>query len=598
MAVRSVGRTRRSVVEVGRPVLGLAVVLGLVAILASSAGARPSRTGVSAWAAVNGVKKCRRLRVVRIKNGHRVHVRVKNCVGVRSKACRVTWSKQKRHGKVVIRRHNPVWVAKVRCPKAKKKTGGGTGPGGGGTRPDGGGTGPGGGGTGPGTGVAFPLKASSNGRFLETATNHPFLMVGDSPQSLIGNLTESSADSYFADRVAHGFDTVWINLLCDSYTACNSNGTTASGVKPFTVGTNPGSYNLADPNSTYFRAAHAIVADAEADGLEVMLDPIETGGCQSGGWLDTLVNNGDGTTNSSNADYRYGAFVATEFEDLPNVMWLMGNDFDCFGNSTADADVLAVAKGILSVTPHALISSEIGESGDGEEGDTSLDDTTDDWTTTLGLNGFYTYAPAYANARRAYAQTPTIPSFLAESNYEGEDNNGTDGCITVRNCRLQEWWAMTSGATGQLYGDTHTWQIAAGWTTGQVDTTGVKQLEYQTDLLETIPWYNLAPDTSNTLVTSGNGSCPTTGSIVRVSCVTAAETLDQTTALIYDPTGTSFTVNMGEMAGSTTAGWYDPTDGNFTQISGSPFSNSGSHSFTAPGRNSAGDSDWVLLLDG
>src|SRR5262249_16264904 len=34
----------------------------------------------------------------------------------------------------------------------------------------------------------------------------------------------------------------------------------------------------------------------------------------------------------------------------------------------------------------------------------------------------------------------------------------------------------------------------------------------------------------------------------------------------------------------------------FQTVVGSPFPNTGSHNFTTPGNNSAGDSDWVLLL--
>src|SRR6185437_3473634 len=67
----------------------------------------------------------------------------------------------------------------------------------------------------------FPLKASANGRYLVDQNNVPFLMVGDAPQSTIGDLSTSSAAAFFADRVAHGFNTLWINLLCDDYTFCN-----------------------------------------------------------------------------------------------------------------------------------------------------------------------------------------------------------------------------------------------------------------------------------------------------------------------------------------------------------------------------------------
>jgi hypothetical protein len=46
-----------------------------------------------------------------------------------------------------------------------------------------------------------------------------------------------------------------------------------------------------------------------------------------------------------------------------------------------------------------------------------------------------------------------------------------------------------------------------------------------------------------------------------------------------------------------TARWYDPTNGIFSTISGSPFANSGSRNFTPPRKNSAGDGDWVLVLE-
>jgi hypothetical protein len=44
--------------------------------------------------------------------------------------------------------------------------------------------------------VAYPLKSSANGRYLVDQNNTPFLMVGDSPQSLIGNLSLAEAASY------------------------------------------------------------------------------------------------------------------------------------------------------------------------------------------------------------------------------------------------------------------------------------------------------------------------------------------------------------------------------------------------------------------
>ena len=45
-----------------------------------------------------------------------------------------------------------------------------------------------------------------------------------------------------------------------------------------------------------------------------------------------------------------------------------------------------------------------------------------------------------------------------------------------------------------------------------------------------------------------------------------------------------------------TARWFDPTNNTYTTVSGSPFANSGTHTFTTSGNNSAGSPDWVLVL--
>ena len=73
-------------------------------------------------------------------------------------------------------------------------------------------------------------------------------------------------------------------------------------------------------------------------------------------------------------------------------------------------------------------------------------------------------------------------------------------------------------------------------------------------------------------------------------------TSDGSLAVIYTPVSHTLTVAMGNFAGPVTARWFDPTNATFQTVAGSPFPNSGSHNFTTPGNNSAGDPDWVLLL--
>src|SRR4051812_1258749 len=61
---------------------------------------------------------------------------------------------------------------------------------------------------------AFPLTTADSGRYLVDQKGAPFLIAGESPQALMVNLLEEDAELFFANRQAHGFNAVWINLLC------------------------------------------------------------------------------------------------------------------------------------------------------------------------------------------------------------------------------------------------------------------------------------------------------------------------------------------------------------------------------------------------
>src|SRR6185312_12173895 len=114
---------------------------------------------------------------------------------------------------------------------------------------------------------AFPLKASANNRYLVDQNNTPFLMTGDAPQAMVGNLSVRDAKVFMNNRANWGVNTLWVNLLCDSYTACHSDGTTFDGIQPFTT---PG--DLSTPNPVYFDRAEQMLNAAAARGMVVLLD--------------------------------------------------------------------------------------------------------------------------------------------------------------------------------------------------------------------------------------------------------------------------------------------------------------------------------------
>jgi hypothetical protein len=308
-----------------------------------------------------------------------------------------------------------------------------------------------------------------------------------------------------------------------------------------------------------------------------MLNPIETGG-----WLPTMLANG--TTNCR----AYGQYLGNRYKNFPNVIWSSGNDFQNWSNAANDAVVLAVASGIKDYDPNHLQTVELEFYIS-----SSLDDT--NWAPIVGLNAAYTYSPTYAEVLHAYNQSSTIPAFMAEANYEYETNALTDGG-SPRILRMQEYWTMLSGATGQLYGNSYAVGFPSGWQS-YLDSPGVTQLQYMARLFGSRKWYALVPDQAHVFVTGGYGNFVSSGYITGNDYVTAAFIPGGLLGMAYLPQGGTITVAMTNLQTNITARWFDPSVNTFTNIAGSPFSNTGTQNFTSPGNNSAGDPDWVLVLE-
>jgi hypothetical protein len=185
---------------------------------------------------------------------------------------------------------------------------------------------------------------------------------------------------------------------------------------------------------------------------------------------------------------------------------------------------------------------------------------------------------------------------------------------------------MLSGAAGQLYGSSQTWQLLEGWES-KLDTLGAAQLSHMKELFASRKWYDLIPDQAHTVVTAGYGvySCAmgrflayagqdpnsfmatavvprirkrlAVASITDNACATAARTVDGSLLMAYVPTARTITIDMSQLAASAAGRWYDPTNGRYFDIPGSPFPNAGARQFDPPGPNGDGDGDWVLLLE-
>jgi hypothetical protein len=419
---------------------------------------------------------------------------------------------------------------------------------------------------------AYPLKKSANGRYLVDQRNVPYLIAGDAPQGLMVYLSEAEAELYFANRQAHGFNTLWIDLICNDYAGVRKDGTTYDGIQPFLT---PG--DLSTPNEAYFAHCDRIIRLAGKHGLQVLLDPIETGL-----WLGVIRANGAAKCRA------YGQYLGKRYRNFANILWLNGNDFQSWRDAGDDAVVTAVAEGIRDADTRHLHTVELDYLVS-----SSLDDAR--WAPIIGLNAAYTYYPTYAQVLKDYNRANFAPVFLVEATYEFEHD------CTPAILRRQEYWTILSGATGQMYGNGYIWPFKAGWKE-HLDTPGAVQMAYVKALFEPRAWYNLVPDQSHTLVTAGYGTFDGAATdanrfLMKSDYVTAARTPDGRLALAYLPSLRAVTVDMTKLRGRPRARWYDPSRGVYASIAGAPFPNSGTRVFTPPGKNGDGDEDWVLVLE-
>ena len=445
--------------------------------------------------------------------------------------------------------------------------------------------------------IVFPIRPSANNRYLVDADGKPFLMVGDSPQNLIVNLSVPEAAEFIANRVSYGVNALWVNLFCiTTSSTCPKDATTYDGIAPFLT---PG--DLATPNPAYIQRADDMLKLAEQSGMVILLDPIETVS-----WLPVLRQNG------IEKAFRYGQFLGNRFNSRANIIWLHGNDFQSWRDRADAALVQAVARGIRSVDAIHMHTAELNYWTSG-----TLDDPS--WGRLVELDAAYSYLPTFAQVSAEYDRADHKPVFLVEAAYEGENNFLADGG-SLANLRKQEYWTMLSGGSGQLYGSGWSWALEKGWQ-AHLDTPGAVQLKIMKSLFSLRKWYELRPDKDHTTITGGYDAfaclagrlavwvahfpslerfvrrARATGYIADNGCATAARTGDGSLVIAYMPTLRPLTVDMTRLAGPAIARWYDPTDGSFTDVGGAPIANVGNLTFRSPNRNRAGDGDWVLVLE-
>jgi hypothetical protein len=420
----------------------------------------------------------------------------------------------------------------------------------------------------------FPLSIHSSGRYLIQANGTPFFIHGDTPWSIVVQLTEAQINTYLYDRAAKGINAIMFNAIERKFSSQSPAYRTVGGYDPFTSMT-----DFASPNENYWKVVDYIVNKALELNILCIINPAYWGyGGGSEGWWTELNAETAGDLQT------FGTFLANRYKQ-PNIVWCMGGDWSG-GDNGVRGKQWNIVTGIRTVRTTDIITAHNGRT-DG--------DAYSDWSsftsTGFNLNNIYTQdIQMYSEAAIAIGRS--MPFFLIEAWYEGAAN--------AVSLRRQYWGSVLSGACGHLYGCDVLWGFGepnfngaagpAAALANYLTTAGTVRLVYFKHFWDKYDWTKLVPKTDASLVSTSLSTDAT-----RVYPALAS---DGSFAVIWKNDTNSITVVMSNLQPSSVrARWYDPSNNTYTTVSGSPFANTGSQSIGHPGNNSGGTTDWVLVLD-
>jgi hypothetical protein len=407
---------------------------------------------------------------------------------------------------------------------------------------------------------SFPLRLSEDGRYLVDQTGRPFLIQGDAAWSLIAQLSNDGVETYLDDRSRRGFNVIVVNLIEHKF--ADHAPRDADGQSPFVK-----AGDFSTPNEAYFAHADWVLRRAREKGIAVLLAPSYLG--QHGGdegWYREMVQNGPEVLR------RYGAYVGGRYHAFDNLIWVLGGDFTPPAEGIALVD--ALADGLRENDPHHLFTAHWDAEDSAQ--DVAL-------RAKLDLNTTYTYEPVYAKSLADDLRPHALPHFLIESAYELEHDS------TPRSLRAQAYYALLTGAVGQVFGNGKiwgfwSWRSALG-SDGAVSMTNVRAL------FEPRAWTSLVPDDRNEVLTGGFEPKGAN------EYALLARSPDGSLAIAYLPAVRPITIALGHLKTPLRARWYDPTSGAYRDAPGSPLTEAIPATFQPPGTNAAGDPDWVLVLE-
>ena len=425
-----------------------------------------------------------------------------------------------------------------------------------------------------------------------------------------GGNWQSDIDAYMSTRASQGY-TVWAGVAWGNDhvdSTVLSGGRTWDGIYPIVVNGTPGKITTGSEtitlNDPFWQRIDYLFTSALKNGISCYLNL---------GMQYDFTGSPNIWFNLSTAQaYTFGALIVARYPraSYPNVFFFFGDD----GSGGQDTFFTQMLSGITDAGDTRHVSVEqLPETNSHIEFDTTAVYLPGGFgEASANYNWVYTYDPSYNGVEKSYTELPVPgrqPVVWGDGVWYG-DNSSTQN-IADYTIRRFTWWALASGARGfnDTSGSTNNglvwqWQngaLAAVTTdpngTFVTSTCGVITT-YFTSLAG---WHTLIPDTGNVFITSGRGTKTTNDAPGfnpakygdSDNYVAGSITPDGSLAVIYCGQFFTITINQALLAPGYTATWVDPVTAATTATA-----TGGTYNSTPLGNNSAGNADWVLVLQG
>jgi hypothetical protein len=447
--------------------------------------------------------------------------------------------------------------------------------------------------------VAFPLRISGDKRYLVDQRNKPFPILGRTAWFIISQ-PEKGYQQFIENTLAHGHNAIEFAVITHWPTG-NHAPFNGEGEFPFSKRLNGTdwdgklTYNslsreapdLTTPNEAYWRFVDKFLAYCEKKGLLVFMFPAYVGyNGEEQGWMKELVTNGKEKSKV------YGEWIANRYKERKNIVWMLLGDMGKFNDEQKMAEQ-ALIDGLKSVKEQQSVQY----TAESHSGENAADNVQFGYEMTL--NGVYTWdlkVPVPYLGRKGYAHEPPMPAFLLEEPYdeEGPDGNNYNPNATQPVRRFQ-WWGWLSTIGGYISGNGYVWPFIDPVWQQHLETQGAKDMIRLNQFIKSIEWWKLVPAGLNGMK---NIIVDPVNKDTSASYVSAAASRDGSLLIAYIPPAHKgeVRVDLSVLSRQGFAYWFDPTVGQYIAVKSTPVTNKGIESFVVPGKNQAGENDWVLVV--